>query len=65
MATYPIFTQEGGQRIAINPDSFSSIMEIERGPVVINLPDGGSATIPISLENVVAHLTSGRELGPP
>jgi hypothetical protein len=65
MAAYPIFTQHGGQRIAINPESVTSIIEIERGRVVINLPDGGSATIPMSLENVVARLTSGRELGPP
>jgi hypothetical protein len=65
MAIYPIFTQEGGQRIAINPDSVSSIIEIERGRVVINLPDGGSATISTPLENVVARLTNGREQGPP
>jgi hypothetical protein len=65
MATYPIFTQDGGQRIAINPESVTSIIEIERGRVVINLPDGGSATIPMSLESVVARLSSGRELEPP
>jgi hypothetical protein len=65
MATYHIFTTEGGQRIAINPDSVSSIIEIERGRVAINLPDGGSATISMSLENVVARLTSGPESGPP
>jgi hypothetical protein len=65
MAAYPIFTQDGGQRIAINPESVSSIIEIERGRGVINLPDGGSATISMSLENVVGRLSSGRELALP
>jgi hypothetical protein len=64
MATYPIFIQEGGQRIAINPDSVTSIIEIERGRVAINLPDGGSATISMPLEDVVGRLSSGRELAP-
>jgi hypothetical protein len=65
MATYPIFTQDGGQRIAINPDSVTSIIEVERGRIVINLPGGGSATISMPLETVVDRLTSGRELEPP
>jgi hypothetical protein len=65
MATYPIFIQDGDQRIAINPDSVTSIIEVERRRVVINLPDGGSATISMSLETVVGRLTSGRELEPP
>jgi hypothetical protein len=55
MATYPIFTQDGGQRIAVNPDSVTSVIEVERGRVVINLPDGGSATISMSLETVVGR----------
>ena len=62
MAAYPIFKQDGGQRIAINPESVSSIIEIERGRVVINLPDGGSATISMPLEEVVGRLSNGREL---
>jgi hypothetical protein len=65
MATYPIFTQDGGQRIAINPDSVTSIIEVEHGRIVINLPGGGSATISMPLETVVDRLTSGRELEPP
>ena len=65
MATYPIFTQDGGQRIAVNPDSVTSVIEVERGRAVINPPDGGSATISMSLETDVGRLTSGRELEPP
>ena len=45
MATYPIFSQEGGQRIAINPNSVTSIVEIEPKRVPACLPDGGSANI--------------------
>ena len=55
MATYPIFTQDGGQRIAVNPDSVTSVIEVERGRVVINLPDGGTATISMPLEDVVGR----------
>ena len=64
MATYPIFTQDAGQRIAINPESVVSIIEIEPGRVAVILPDGGSATISMILESVVARLTGRRELGP-
>ena len=56
MATYPIFSQEGGQRIAINPNSVTSIVEIEPKLVLVCLPDGGSANIAMSLEDVVARL---------
>jgi hypothetical protein len=63
MATYPIFSQDAGQRIAINPERVASIVEIEPGRVVVILPDSGSATISMTLESVVARLT-GRELGP-
>ena len=51
MATYPIFSQEGGQRIAINPNSVTSIVEIEPKRVLVCLPDGGSANIAMSLED--------------
>ena len=48
MATYPIFTQDAGQQIAINPESVVSILEIEPGRVVVILPDTGSTTISIT-----------------
>ena len=57
MATYPIFSEEGGHRIAINPDSVSSIAEIAPGRVTVHLPDGGTLIIPMSLESMVARLT--------
>ena len=41
MATYPIFSQDAGQRIAINPERVASIIEIEPGRVVVVLPDSG------------------------
>ena len=41
MTTYPIFSQDAGQRIAINPESVVSIIEIEPGRVVVILPDSG------------------------
>jgi hypothetical protein len=63
MATYPIFSEEGGRRIAINPDAVTSINEIAPGRVTINLPDGGSALIPMSLESVIARLSGQRDLG--
>ena len=44
MASYPIFQDESGQRIAINPDNVASILEINPRRVIINLPDGGSVT---------------------
>ena len=49
MVAYPIFSQEGGQQIAINPDSVTSIIEIEPKRVLVCLPDGGSANIAMSL----------------
>ena len=64
MTTYPIFSQDAGQRIAINPESVVSIVEIEPGRVVVILPDSGSATISMTLESVVARLSGRRELGP-
>ena len=63
MAAYPIFSQEGGQQIAINPDSVTSIIEIEPKRVLVCLPDGGSANIAMSLEGVVARLSGARDLG--
>ena len=63
MATYPIFSQEGGQRIAINPNSVISIVEIDPKRVLVCLPDGGSANIAMSLEGVVARLAGARDLG--
>ena len=63
MAAYPIFSQEGGQRIAINPDNVTSIIEIEPKRVLVCLPDGGSANIAMSLEGVVARLSGARDLG--
>jgi len=62
-STYPIFSQEGGQRIAINPNSVTSIVEIEPKRVLVCLPDGGSANITMSLEDVVARLAGTRDLG--
>jgi hypothetical protein len=64
MAHYPIFIQVGGGgRIAINPEWVVSIVEIDRDRVAVNLPDGGSATIAMSLENVIAQLR-GASLSP-
>ncbi len=62
MADYPIFSEEGGHRIAINPDSVSSIEESAPGRVTIHLPDGGTVIIPMTLESVIAKL-SGARLG--
>jgi hypothetical protein len=56
MADYPIFSEEGGHRIAINPDSVSSIAESAPGRVTIHLPDGGTVIIPMTLESVIAKL---------
>ena len=64
MATYPIFAQDAGQRIAINPERVSSIIEIEPGRVVVILPDSGSATISMTLESVIDRLTGKREPSP-
>jgi hypothetical protein len=63
MATYPIFSEEGGHRIAINPDSVSSVAEIAPGRVTIHLPDGGTVIVPMSLETVIARLR-GADLAP-
>lgn len=60
MANYPIFSAEGGQRIAINPESVVSIVEIAPKLVTINLPDAGAAVIPMSLESVIAQLRGAR-----
>jgi hypothetical protein len=60
MADYPIFSEEGGHRIAINPDSVSSIAESAPGRVTIHLPDGGTVIIPMTLESVIAKLKGGR-----
>ncbi len=64
MATYPIFTAEGGERIAINPDHVVSLQEIPEGRVTICLPDGGAVTVRLTLESVIARLTGGRDLSP-
>jgi hypothetical protein len=64
MATYPIFAQDAGQRIAINPERVASIIEIEPGRVVVILPDSASATISMTLESVIDRLTGKRELSP-
>ena len=64
MATYPIFSQDAGQRIAINPERVTSVIEIEPGRVVVILPDSSSATISMTLEGVIARLTGNRDLGP-
>jgi hypothetical protein len=60
MADYPIFSEEGGHRIAINPDSVSSIAESAPGRVTIHLPDGGTVIIPMTLESVIAKLKGWR-----
>jgi hypothetical protein len=62
MATYPIFTTERGERIAINPDCVVSLAEIPSGRVNICLPDAGLVTVKMTLEDVIARLTGAREL---
>ena len=64
MANYPIFSQEGGQRIAINPEQVISIIELEPRRILIALPDGGSITVSMTLESVIARLSGQRSLGP-
>ena len=59
MTTFPIFSEESGQRIAINPNRVVSIVEITPGRVTINLPDAGMVLIPMSLERVIARLEGG------
>lgn len=62
MAIYPIFAQESGERIAINPDHVVSLQEIEPQRVFIALRDGAGVTVALTLESVVARLTGGRDL---
>jgi hypothetical protein len=64
MANYPIFSQEGGQRIAINPERVISIIELEPRRILIGLPHGGSITVSMTLESVIARLSGQRSLGP-
>ena len=65
MPIFPVFQQEGnGQRIAINPERVASIVELEPRRVTINLPDGGSVTVAMTLESVIARLSGGRDFGP-
>ncbi len=62
MAVYPIFAQENGERIAINPDHVVSLQEIEPQRVFIALRDGAGVTVEMALESVIARLTGEREL---
>jgi uncharacterized protein YlzI (FlbEa/FlbD family) len=64
MATYPIFSAENGERIAINPDHVVSIAEIPAGRVTINLPQGGAVIVQMTLQRVIDRLTDKRDLGP-
>ena len=59
MPEYPIFSpisKQGGLRVAINPALVSSIIETDPQRVTINLPDGGSVSVAMSLEQVIARL---------
>jgi hypothetical protein len=58
MPTYPIFTDENGQRIALNPVSVVSVSETSPGRVSINLPEGGMVRVQMSLEGVVEQLSA-------
>jgi hypothetical protein len=62
MAVYPIFAQENGDRIAINPDHVVSVQEVEPQRVFIALRDGAGVTVALTLESVVARLTGSRDL---
>jgi hypothetical protein len=56
---YPIFSpisSQEGSRVAINPDRVSSIIETGPRRVNINLPAGGTVTVAMTLEHVIAHL---------
>ena len=56
---YPIFSpisSQEGSRVAINPERVSSIIETGPRRVNINLPDGGTVTVAMTLEHVIAHL---------
>jgi hypothetical protein len=57
MPTYPIFTAEDGDRIAINPDFVVSVAEVQAGRVSIYLPDAGVVTVKMTLEGVIAQLS--------
>jgi hypothetical protein len=60
MANYAIFLDEDGHRIAINAEYVVSIMDIPSKRVRINLPDGGTVVVSMSLENAIAHLRGAR-----
>jgi small-conductance mechanosensitive channel len=60
MANYAISSDEHGDRIAINPEYVVSIMDIPSKRVRINLPDGGTVVVSMSLENAIAHLRGAR-----
>jgi hypothetical protein len=49
-----------GQRIAINPNCVTSIVEIEPKRALVSLPDGGSANIAMSLASERQAFISGR-----
>jgi hypothetical protein len=55
---------EGGERIAINPDQVVSLAETAAGRVTIYLRDGGPVTVKMSLETIIARLSSVRDLSP-
>jgi hypothetical protein len=59
VTTFPIFHEENGQRIAINPSRVVSIVEITPGRVTINLPDAGIVLVAMTLEAVIARLEGG------
>ena len=62
MASFPIFTQEGGQKIAINPDHVVHVTEIESSRSLISFPNGGAITVSMGVESVIARLTNQRDL---
>jgi len=64
MSTYLIFEQQDGKRIAINPETVTAIVEDQPGRVLVVFPSGGSTSIPMTLENVVARLEGRGEPGP-
>lgn len=63
MPTYPIFTVEGGQRVAINPEQVIHVVDLGNNRVTIQLPHGaGTFTVKMTLDAVVARLTGQRDL---
>ena len=59
MATYRIVTEEkSGKRAAINPEYVVSLSELAPNLVGINLPDGGSVTVEMTLDAAIALLAS-------